>query len=70
MIYHLSPKGVMACVLANGSLSSPTNNEGEIRKALVENDLVDCIVALPKQLFYNGDNSTLIFYFCSIIIDA
>ena len=53
MIYHLSPKGVMACVLANGSLSSQTNNEGEIRKALVENDLVDCIVALPKQLFYN-----------------
>lgn len=53
MIYHLSPKGIMACVLANGSLSSQTNNEGGIRKALVENDLVDCIVALPKQLFYN-----------------
>jgi type I restriction enzyme M protein len=53
MIYHLSPKGVMACVLANGSLSSQTNNEGEIRKTLIENDLVDCIVALPKQLFYN-----------------
>jgi len=53
MIYHLSPKGVMACVLANGSLSSQTNNEGEIRKSLVVNDLVDCIVALPKQLFYN-----------------
>ena len=53
MIYHLSPKGVMACVLANGSLFSQTNNEGAIRKALIENDLVDCIVALPKQLFYN-----------------
>ena len=53
MIYHLSPKGIMACVLANGSLSSQTNNEGEIRKQLVENDLVDCIVGLPKQLFYN-----------------
>jgi type I restriction enzyme M protein len=53
MIYHLSPNGIMACVLANGSLSSQTNNEGEIRKSLVENDLVDCIVALPKQLFYN-----------------
>jgi len=53
MIYHLSPKGIMACVLANGSLSSQTNNEGEIRKRLVENDLVDCIVGLPKQLFYN-----------------
>jgi len=53
MIYHLAPKGVMACVLANGSLSSQTNNEGDIRKSLIENDLVDCIVALPKQLFYN-----------------
>lgn len=53
MVYHLSPKGVMACVLANGSLSSQTNNEGEIRKSLIEHDLVDCIVALPKQLFYN-----------------
>lgn len=53
MIYHLSPKGIMALVLANGSLSSQTNNEGEIRKNIVEADLVDCIVALPKQLFYN-----------------
>ncbi|MFA5162767.1 MAG: class I SAM-dependent DNA methyltransferase [Elusimicrobiales bacterium] len=53
MIYHLSPRGVMACVLANGSLSSQTSGEGEIRKALVTNELVDCIVALPKQLFYN-----------------
>ena len=53
MIYHLSPKGIMACVLANGSLSSQTNNEGEIRKQFIENDLVDCIVGLPKQLFYN-----------------
>lgn len=53
MIYHLSPKGVMACVLANGSLSSQTSGEGDIRRSLVEHDLVDCIVALPKQLFYN-----------------
>ena len=53
MVYHLSPKGVMACVLANGSLSSQSSNEGEIRKQLIENDLVDCIVGLPKQLFYN-----------------
>lgn len=53
MVYHLSPKGIMACVLANGSLSSQSSNEGEIRKALIENDLVDCIVSLPKQLFYN-----------------
>ncbi|MBF0350212.1 MAG: SAM-dependent DNA methyltransferase [SAR324 cluster bacterium] len=53
MVYHLSPKGVMACVLANGSLSSQTNSEGDIRQSFIENDLIDCIVALPKQLFYN-----------------
>lgn len=53
MLYHLSPRGVMATVLSNGSLSSNTSGEGEIRKNLVENDLVECIVALPKQLFYN-----------------
>jgi type I restriction enzyme M protein len=53
MVYHLSPKGIMACVLANGSLASQTSGEGEIRKQLIENDLVDCIVGLPKQLFYN-----------------
>lgn len=53
MIYHLAPHGVMACVLANGSLSSQSSGEGDIRKALVDADLVDCIVMLPKQLFYN-----------------
>jgi type I restriction enzyme M protein len=53
MIYHLAPHGVMACVLANGSLSSNISNEGEIRKNLIEADLIDCIVSLPKQLFYN-----------------
>ena len=53
MLYHLSPTGVMATVLSNGSLSSNTSGEGEIRKNLVEADLVECIVALPKQLFYN-----------------
>ena len=53
MLYHLAPHGVMATVLANGSLSSNTSGEGEIRKTLIQNDLVECIVALPKQLFYN-----------------
>lgn len=53
MIYHLTPKGVMGLVLANGSLSSNQSGEGEIRQRIVEADLVDCIVALPKQLFYN-----------------
>jgi type I restriction enzyme M protein len=53
MLYHLAPQGVMATVLANGSLSSNTSGEGDIRQAIVRADLVDCIVALPKQLFYN-----------------
>jgi len=53
MIYHLAPKGTGGIVLANGSLSSNTSNEGEIRKEMVEADLVDCIVMLPKQMFYN-----------------
>lgn len=53
MIYHLTPKGIAGFVLANGSMSSNTSNEGEIRKNIVEADLVDCIVALPSQLFYN-----------------
>jgi len=53
MIYHLAPTGTMACVLANGSLSSNTNNEGVIRQNLLKANLVDCILALPSQLFYN-----------------
>ena len=53
MIWHLSPKGIMALVLANGSLSSNSSNEGQIRENIIKADLVDCIVALPKQLFYN-----------------
>lgn len=53
MLYHLKPTGVMATVLANGSLSSNTGGEGEIRKKLIQNGLVEAIVALPKQLFYN-----------------
>ncbi|ENM5834417.1 type I restriction-modification system subunit M [Vibrio metoecus] len=53
MLYHLAPDGSQALLLANGSMSSSTNNEGEIRAALVENDLVECMVALPGQLFTN-----------------
>ena len=52
-IYHLSATGVAGFVLSNGSLSSNTGGEGDIRQRLIENDLVDCIVMLPKQLFYN-----------------
>jgi len=53
MIYHLSPNGVAGIVLANGALSSNTSNEGEIRKNILEADLVDCIVAMPDKLFYS-----------------
>ena len=52
-IYHLSPTGTTGFVLANGSMSSNTSGEGEIRKNIIEADLVDCMVALPPQLFYN-----------------
>jgi type I restriction enzyme M protein len=52
-IHHLAPNGVAGFVLANGSMSSNQSGEGEIRKELVEADLVDCMVALPGQLFYN-----------------
>ncbi|WP_116807359.1 type I restriction-modification system subunit M [Steroidobacter cummioxidans] len=53
MLYHLAPHGSMALLLANGSMSSNTKGEGEIRKALVAADLVECILALPSQLFTN-----------------
>ncbi|MEW5838854.1 MAG: class I SAM-dependent DNA methyltransferase [Pseudomonadota bacterium] len=53
MLYHLAPAGSMALLLANGSMSSNTNNEGEIRKKLLEDDHVECMVALPGQLFTN-----------------
>ena len=53
MVYHLAPNGTAAIVLANGSLSSNTSNEGEIRKNLLNSHLVDAIVALPDKLFYS-----------------
>jgi type I restriction enzyme M protein len=52
-IHHLAPDGLAGFVLANGSMSSQQSGEGEIRKAIVEADLVDCMVALPGQLFYS-----------------
>lgn len=52
-IHHLAPAGVAGFVLANGSMSSNQSGEGEIRKAIVEADLVDCVVTLPGQLFYS-----------------
>ncbi len=52
-IHHLAPDGMAGFVLANGSMSSNQSGEGDIRKAIVEADLVDCMVALPGQLFYS-----------------
>ncbi|RYM12885.1 type I restriction-modification system subunit M [Sphingobium cupriresistens] len=53
IIHHLAPRGTAGVVLANGSMSSQQSGEGEIRKALIEADHVDCMVALPGQLFYS-----------------
>jgi len=53
MLHHLSPNGSMALLLANGSMSSVSSGEGDIRRALIEADLVECMVALPGQLFTN-----------------
>ncbi|KKW68755.1 restriction endonuclease HindVIIP subunit M [Lampropedia cohaerens] len=53
MLWHLAPTGSMALLLANGSMSSNTGGEGEIRKRLIEDDYVECMVALPGQLFTN-----------------
>jgi len=52
-IYHLAPTGIAGFVLANGSMSSNQSGEGVIRKRIIEDDLVDCMVALPGQLFYS-----------------
>lgn len=51
-IHHLSPNGIAGFVMANGSMSTNTNTEGEIRKNMIEADLVDCMISLPGQLFY------------------
>jgi type I restriction enzyme M protein len=53
MLYHLKDTGSLGLLLANGSMATNTNNEGAIRKALIEHDLVECMVALPGQLFTN-----------------
>ena len=53
IVHHLSPAGAAGFVLANGSMSSNQSGEGQIRKSLIETDLVDCMVALPGQLFYS-----------------
>ena len=52
MIYHLAPNGKIGMVLANGSLSSQTGGEGEIRRKIIQDELVECIISMPTQLFY------------------
>ena len=63
IIHHLAPTGRAGVVLANGSLSSQSGGEGEIRRKLVEADLVDCIVAMPPQLFYTTQIPVSIWFF-------
>ncbi len=63
IIHHLAPSGRAGVVLANGSLSSQSGGEGEIRRRLVEADLVDCIVAMPPQLFYTTPIPVSIWFF-------
>lgn len=53
IIHHLAPQGTAGVVLANGSMSSAQSGEGEMRRAMVEADVVDCMIALPGQLFYS-----------------
>ena len=53
ILHHLAPTGTAGVVLANGSISSTQNGEGEIRRAMVEGDVIDCMIAMPGQLFYS-----------------
>ena len=62
MVHHLSPRGTAGFVLANGSMSSNQSNEGEIRKNLIEANLVDCMVALPGQLFMTTQISACLWF--------
>ena len=59
ILWHLAPNGTAGVVLANGSMSSQQSGEDDIRKAMVEADVVDCMVALPGQLFYSTPDSSL-----------
>src|SRR5271157_3132847 len=61
-VHHLAPAGIAGFVLANGSMSSNQSGEGDIRKAMIEADLVDCMVALPGQLFYSTPISVCLWF--------
>jgi type I restriction enzyme M protein len=62
MIHHLAPKGIAGFVLANGSMSSNQSGEGDIRKGIIEADLVDCMIALPGQLFYGSQIAVCLWF--------
>lgn len=62
-IHHLAPNGTAGIVLANGSLSSKSGGEGDIRRKLVEDDVVDCIVAMPDRLFFNTGIPVSLWFF-------
>jgi type I restriction enzyme M protein len=62
-VSKLTPYGAAGIVLANGSMSSEISTEGDIRKAMIEADLVDCMVALPSQLFYNAQIPACLWFF-------
>jgi type I restriction enzyme M protein len=64
MVHHLAPAGIAGFVLANGSMSSNQSGEGEIRKKLIEADLVDCMIALPPQLFYGTQIPACLWFLC------
>ncbi len=63
-LWHLAPGGIAGFVLANGSMSSQQSGEGEIRKAIITADLVDCMVALPGQLFYSTQIPACLWFLC------
>ncbi len=62
MAHHLAPGGTAGIVLANGSMSSAQSDEGDIRRNLVEAGLVDCMVALPGQLFYSTQSPACLWF--------
>jgi type I restriction enzyme M protein len=63
-IHHLAPNGMAGFVLANGSMSSNQSGEGDIRQKLIEADLVDCMVAMPGQLFYSTQIPVCLWFIC------
>jgi type I restriction enzyme M protein len=64
MLSKLSENGTAGFVLANGSMSSNTSGEGDLRKSMIENDLVDCMIALPGQLFYTTQIPVCLWFMC------